>query len=72
MKMKLTFFFSFLNSLLKTSTIFVNDSWPNSEVEPADIELPDALSSLTICFVGKDRILMIFLNGLEQNMETVK
>lgn len=38
---------------LKTSIIFVNDSWPNSEVEAAgDIDLPDALSSLTICFVG--------------------
>lgn len=54
-------------TLLKTSMIFVNDSWPNSEVEPADIDLPDALSSLTICFVGKqavnffrDRFLFIF------------
>lgn len=35
----------------------MNDSWPNSEVLPAetanDTELPDALSSLTICFVGE-------------------
>lgn len=34
----------------------MNESWPNAEVLPAetnDTELPDALSSLTICIVGK-------------------
>lgn len=50
-----SFFSSSSRAPLKTSMIFVNDSWPNSEVEPADIVLPDALSSLTICFVGKKR-----------------
>lgn len=56
---------------LKTSIIFVNDSWPNSEVEAAgDIDLPDALSSLTICFVGMNAnfvccpgILINFIRG---------
>lgn len=40
--------------LFQTTIIFLNDSWLNSEVEPADdILLPDdALSSLTICLVG--------------------
>lgn len=50
------FFLSFLIFLKKASIIFVNDSWPNSEVEGADVDLPDALSSLTICFVGKEGV----------------
>jgi hypothetical protein len=44
-------FILFFSLRLKTSIIFVNESW-NSEVETSDVELPDALSSLTICFVG--------------------
>lgn len=53
-------FFQFL----QTSIIYVNDSWPNSEVLPADgnendTEIPDALSSLTICFVGELEIVLI-------------
>lgn len=50
---------------LKTSIIFVNDSWPNSEVEAAgDIDLPDALSSLTICFVGRYECKLCLLSGI--------
>lgn len=37
----------------KTSYIFENDSWPNSEVEPYGEDSPDALSSFSICLVGK-------------------
>lgn len=55
------------NLLLKTSIIYVNDTWrdfspEDIEVVGGDQELPDALSSLTICFVGrwKDYWLKIF------------
>ncbi|XP_070505311.1 dopamine receptor 1 isoform X2 [Chironomus tepperi] len=50
-----------------TSLLLFNDSWPNSEVLPADTnendtDIPDALSSLTICFVGSFLALLIFLS----------
>ena len=47
------FFYFLLLLLFKTSYIFGNDSWPNTEVEPCDEDSPDALSSFSICLVGK-------------------
>ena len=45
--------FNFFSFYSKTSYIFDNGSWPNSEVEPYGEDSPDALSSFSICLVGK-------------------
>lgn len=45
--------FSSSSFIQKTSYVFDNGSWPNSEVEPYGEDSPDPLSSFSICLVGK-------------------